>query len=119
MDNKQIAIAFLTNVTKGNIAHAYEAYVSPTMRHHNAYFPGDVASLRKGMEESHVQFPRKQFTIKQVIAEGDFVAVHSHLELEKGKEVAVIHWFRFANNKIVELWDIGQLITPDAVNSMF
>jgi predicted SnoaL-like aldol condensation-catalyzing enzyme len=119
MDNKQIAVAFLEQVVKGNIAYAYEHYVHPSMRHHNAYHPGDRKSLQEGMEENHKEFPHKKITIKHIIAEGNFVVAHSHLQLGADKELAVVHWMRFEDKKIIELWDIGQLIPADAPNNMF
>ena len=69
------------------------------------------------MKEDHHQFPNKQFTIKNVIGEGDLVAVHSHLVIRPSEPgMSVVHLFRFQGEKIVELWDIGQAIPADSPN---
>ena len=45
------------------------------------------------------------------------VATHSHTVLKPGEsELAVVHWFRFEGEKIVELWDLGQPTPKGVVN---
>jgi len=45
------------------------------------------------------------------------VAVHSRAQLNvSAPEIALIHIFRFENNKIAELWDFGQAVPSDIVN---
>lgn len=114
---KDMAVDFLQKIIRGEIRSAYETYTSSNFRHHNAYFKGDAASLRKGMEDNHEQFPDKIFTTKQVIAEGDKVAVHSLLKFTPDHAgVAVVHLFRFEGEKIVELWDVAQILPDDSPN---
>lgn len=31
-------------------------------------------------------------------------------------EIAVVHLFKFKDGKVVELWDLGQVIAPDSPN---
>jgi predicted SnoaL-like aldol condensation-catalyzing enzyme len=115
--HKQSAVSFLQMVTDGKISEAYEKYVSPDMKHHNIWFAGDAASLQKGMEESHQQFPNKIFDVKHVIEEGDLVVVHSHMQLGVGlKQMALVHILRFDGDKIVEMWDVGEKVPDDSPN---
>lgn len=69
------------------------------------------------MEESSASAPNKKFEIKRVIAEGEIVAVHSHVQ-QDSEDIggAVVHIFRFDGEQIVELWDIGQAIPKDSPN---
>jgi predicted SnoaL-like aldol condensation-catalyzing enzyme len=48
--------------------------------------------------------------IRHVLAEGDFVAVHTVLSSSKPSEGGLrqVHLFRFSQDKIVEYWDITQ-----------
>ena len=116
-NNKQLAAEFLGLVVSGKIDEAYEKYVDMSGKHHNAYYAAGFAVLRDGMKENHKQFPSKQFTIKNVLSDGDFVAVHSYVVLKAGElEIAVVHLFKFANEKIVEMWDVGQRIPKDLPN---
>lgn len=115
---KDAALSFLRLIVAGKIREAYETYVDPGMRHHNAYFPGDAASLAQGMEESHALFPHKILDVKLVLEDGDLVAVCSHVRMtpEDRCGVALVHIFRFAGDRIVEMWDLGQAVPEDSPN---
>lgn len=115
--HKDIAVDFLTLVTEGKIREAYEQYAIPTFFHHNPNFKGDKESLAVAMEENHKLFPHKVYTIKHVLEDGDLVAVHGHVELVSGgKHAVVVHICRFEDDKIAELWDIGEVIPDDSPN---
>ena len=114
--NKDVAVAFLRSVTSGQIRDAYKTYVSDDFRHHNSYFRGDAESLMRGMEENEAQFPGKELEVKHALEDGEFVAVHSRLQLEPGKVVAVVHLMRFSDGLIVEMWDVGQPLPAESQN---
>jgi predicted SnoaL-like aldol condensation-catalyzing enzyme len=115
--HKNIATSFLQMVASGQIREAYEKYVSRDFRHHNAYFKGDRESLMVAMEEAQRTDPMKTLDIKMALADGDRVAVFSHVkQTSQDRGVSVVHIFRFEGNQIVELWDVGQLITEDSPN---
>lgn len=114
---KEIAVQFLKKIIAGNIREAYQEHAAKSFRHHNAYYPGDADSLRKGMEDNHDNFPEKIFTTKQVIAEGPLVAVHSLLQFNpEHTGIAVVHLFRFEGDKIAEFWDVAQILPDDSPN---
>jgi len=115
--HKHTAVEFLRLVVAGQFDEAYQMYADMNGKHHNPFFPAGFSSLKKAMAENHIQFPNKQFIPINIIADGDFVAVHSHLVLKQGdQEMAVVHIFRFQGNKIVEMWDCGQAIPSDSPN---
>lgn len=106
---KDIAIAFLHMAASGQAVAAFEKYASPDFKHHNAYFKGDAISLRDAMQENAALNPGKIFEVQRALQDGDLVAVHSRVSFsDKPLTIAVVHIFRFSENKIVELWDIGQ-----------
>lgn len=114
--NKEVAISFLKNASSGKLNDAY-ARVTPSFRHHNAYFPGDTESLKAGMAAAHKQFPDTKLDIQRAIAEGDLVAVHSRVQHAAGRPaIAVVHIFRFENDQIAELWDVGMEVPQDSPN---
>ncbi len=115
--NKDMAVSFLEMASSGKVSEAYLQFVGAGFRHHNPFFEGSVESLRAGMEENARQNPNKVFEVKRVIAEDDFVVTHSHVR-QKPDDLgaAVVHIFRFENGKIVELWDLGQLIPEKSAN---
>jgi predicted SnoaL-like aldol condensation-catalyzing enzyme len=115
--NKDIAISFLKLAASGKVREAYSQFVSAGFRHHNPFFEGSAAALMAGMEENARQNPNKVFEVKRAIAEGQFVAVHSHVR-QKPNDLgaAVVHIFRFENGRIVELWDLGQPVPDESPN---
>jgi len=70
------------------------------------------------MDENARQNPEKRLDVLRALEDGDLVAVHSHVRQKPDdRGAAVVHIFRFNGNRIVELWDLGQAVPPDAVNS--
>ncbi|WP_432361237.1 nuclear transport factor 2 family protein [Sporosarcina sp. UB5] len=115
--HKELAVNFLQMIVSGEIDEAYEKYVSPELRHHNPYFPGDGESLKKAMKENDGMNPNKTLDVKQTIEEGERVMVYSHIKQNpEDLGAAVVHIFRFSNGKIVEMWDIGQPVPEDSPN---
>ena len=115
--HKDKAVAFLELASQGNVAEAYSKFVGNGFKHHNPFFEGSAESLSRAMQENAGQNPNKVFDVKRVIAEGDFVAVHSHVR-QKPDELGavVVHIFRFEAGRIKELWDVGQPIPESSPN---
>ncbi|WP_111309297.1 nuclear transport factor 2 family protein [Confluentibacter sediminis] len=115
MTKKDIASSFLKLAGLGNVQEAYDKFVDKDFIHHNQYFKGDRESLKLAMEDAHKTQPNTFIDIKSCYQDGDTVITHSHV----GKEamaIAVVHMFRFEQDKIVELWDLGQVIDKDSPN---
>jgi predicted SnoaL-like aldol condensation-catalyzing enzyme len=116
---KESAVDFLNLIVAGNIDEAYDNYVNMHGRHHNVYYAADFASLKQGMIENHAQFPNKRLMVKNVLGDGNLVAVHSNIILKPGEPgVSTVHLFRFENGRIVEIWDIGQPVPLNSPNLM-
>ncbi len=78
-------------------------------------FIGFVSGFAKQFQELHVD-------IKRLVAEGELVAVHSHMTVSSGdRGNAVMDIFRLKDGKIVEHWDVLQPIPekPANNNTMF
>ena len=114
---KQAAVEFLKMVIHGEIDDAYVRFVNVRDgRHHNPFFRAGFPALKQAMTEDHGQFPNKRLVVKNVLQDGDLVAVHSHLILNDMKNMSTIHLFRFEDEKIVEFWDFGQEVPVDSPN---
>jgi predicted SnoaL-like aldol condensation-catalyzing enzyme len=114
---RERAIGFLTLVAAGRVRDAYERHVGPGFCHHNPSFRGDAEALRSAMEENAVASPGKTLEVKCSLQDGDQVAVFSHIRQTPGDPGwAVVHIFRFAEGRIVELWDVGQAVPETSVN---
>ena len=96
---------------------AFQKYLDPDLIHHNPYFKGNAESLMQGMAENAAQFPEKLLEVQRALEDGDLVAVHSHVRLKRGERgIALVHIFRFQDDRIVELWDLGQPVPESTIN---
>lgn len=115
--NKDAAVSFLELAAGGKVREAYSKFAGPGFKHHNPFFEGSAESLQAGMEGNARQNPDKVLTVKRAIAEGDFVAVHSHVRQKPDDPgAALVHIFRFEHGRIAELWDIGQPVPEESPN---
>ncbi len=115
--NKDAAVSFLRLAASGRVREAYAAFVGTGFRHHNPFFEGSAEALMAGMEDNARQNPKKTLEVKHAIAEGEIVAVHSHVRQKPGDlGVAAVHIFRFEKGRIVELWDLGQPVPEHSPN---
>jgi len=114
---KEAAVDFLRLAASANVREAYQKYAAPNFRHHNAYFKGDAESLMRAMEENAQEHPQKSLQVHHAIAEGDLVAVHGHVKMNPDDNgFALVHIFRFEEDRIAELWDLGQVVPDDSPN---
>ena len=115
--NKDTAVSFLKLASSGKVKEAYQAYVDSNFRHHNPYFPGNAEALMAAMEENSIQNPDKTIEVQRTLEDGDLVAVHALVRLKPGDlGIATVHIFRFQDNRIVELWDVGQAVPEKSLN---
>jgi len=116
-DYKQVASDFLMLASKGQAREAFDKYGGNNFKHHNIYFKGDSESLIKAMEDNAIKNPDKTLDIKRILQDGNLVATHSHVRQNPADPGgAVVHIFRFENDKIAELWDLGQAVPLETVN---
>jgi predicted SnoaL-like aldol condensation-catalyzing enzyme len=114
---KDTAVSFLRLVSSGKVREAYERCVGENFRHHNAYYRGDRESLMRAMEDNAAKNPNKLLDVKLALEDGSYVAVHSHVRQHpQDRGAAVVHLFRFENDRIAELWDVGQALPPESPN---
>ena len=109
--NKKVVQGFLDDVVYGHNWNNIAQYISPeTYAQHNPAV-GDGLS---GFGEFMASLAKNNVTMAfektyRLVAEGDFVFVHSKGEFG-GKKVAFADLFRLENGKIVEHWDVIQEI---------
>ena len=118
MNQKESAVTFLKMAGSGDVKAAYDKFIASNFIHHNQYFNGDRESLLKAMEEAHKKSPNKSVEVKHVYQDGNTVITHSQVLRREpsAAPVAVVHIFRFENNRVVELWDLGQEMLKDSPN---
>jgi predicted SnoaL-like aldol condensation-catalyzing enzyme len=115
--NKDKATSFLNLASSGNVRETYSNFIGQGFMHHNPFFEGSAEALMAGMEENALQNPNRVLDVKRAIADGEFVAVHSHVrQTPDDRGAAVVHIFRFESGRIMELWDLGQPLPEKSPN---
>lgn len=115
MTQKEIATAFLQLAGLGKVKEAFDCFVATDFIHHNQYFEGNRTALQNAMEAAHLQEPNKSIEIKYCYEDQNNIITHSLVKKEN-MDIAVVHIFRFVDDKIVELWDLGQVIDKKSPN---
>jgi len=113
------AVEFLDTIfNQKKVAEAFEAYVGDDYIQHNPMVPTGIAAAVEGLSAFVGNGPATPYQFKRVIAEGDLVAVHSHVHLAaEGPGFAVVDIFRVdEDGKIVEHWDVLQAVPETAAN---
>src|SRR5947199_8787999 len=82
---RQAAKQFLQLVVAGQIDEAYQRHVDLNGKHPNLLFAEGFAALNKAMIDNHVQLPKKQLLVKNVLSDDDFVAVHPQIVFRPGE----------------------------------
>jgi predicted SnoaL-like aldol condensation-catalyzing enzyme len=101
MRKKDIVESFLKLASSGKVREAYEKYVHPDFRHHNAYFKGDRESLLRGMEENTQKFPNKTYETMRILEDGNLIAIHGKVTLSPDSQWSVLHIFRVEDDLII------------------
>jgi predicted SnoaL-like aldol condensation-catalyzing enzyme len=125
--HKKIAVEFLTLIGSGRPKDGLR-FFAPECKTHNPYVLGGMDALTDAMiavqkqaAEGILQGSKAdfKFIIKQVLADGDLVALHKQISSSKSSEGGLrqVHLFRFSGDKIVEYWDISQQVPKNAPNA--
>jgi predicted SnoaL-like aldol condensation-catalyzing enzyme len=125
--HKDIAVEFLSLVGSGRPRDGLR-FFAPECKTHNPYTVGGMKELIDAMiavqkqgaqgiiEGSTADF---KLIIRQVLADGDLVAVHTQISGSNPSAGGLrqVHLFRFNGDKIVEYWDITQMVPQNAPNA--
>lgn len=97
---------------------AVAKYLGPNYRQHNPGAGDGPEPFIEIVKRFAQNFPDFRMEPKRIVAEGDYVVLHSHLILKPGdRGTAVVDIFRLENGKIVEHWDVVQEVPETSANN--
>lgn len=97
---------------------AVAKHIGPHYRQHNPGAADGPESFVETVKRLAQIFPDLRMEPKRIVAEGDYVVLHSHLILKPGdRGTAVVDIFRLENGKIVEHWDVVQEVPETSANN--
>ena len=124
---KDIAVEFFNLVGSGRPRDGLR-FFAPECKTHNPYTVGGIKELIDAMiavqkqgAQGIIQGSTADFKliIRHVLADDDLVAVHTQISGSNPSEGGLrqVHLFRFSGDKIVEYWDITQMVPQNAPNA--
>lgn len=99
-----------------DVRRAFELHVAPDYTQHN---PSIVDGRDAAVEMLAPKFsaPGATFTIQRILVDGDLAVIHLHGQPDPAAlGGAVADFYRLADGKIVEHWDVLQQVPADSVN---
>jgi predicted SnoaL-like aldol condensation-catalyzing enzyme len=116
--NKKNVVEFYNKALNQKNFEAASKYLGDKYIQHNPLAADGPEGLKAFIKFLRDTYPKAHSEIKQVFADGDYVILHVHSIKEPGtRGQAIVDLFRLENGKIVEHWDVIQLIPEKSANS--
>jgi len=119
---KKIVSEYLKLVAAGKFEEGLRFFAS-NCKTHNPFIKGNMKAIIDAQIAASKRMPTQnmEFSVKNVLGDGDTIAAQTELLFNKSNPgeggLRQVHIFRFEADKIVEYWDITQMVTKDMPNA--
>lgn len=115
--NKKNVLGFYEVYINQKNFEAAAKYVGSRYIQHNPMGADNLEGIKGFIQFMKEKMPDAHWEMKRAFVDGDYVITHGHFVSKPGdRGMAVMDIFRLENGKIVEHWDVGQLIPEKALN---
>lgn len=115
--NKAVVLAFYETAFAKKDVDAIAQFIGPQYIQHNPRVPNGLEAIKGFINYLKKTSPLHKSEVKRVIVQGDLVVLHVHSVPEPGAlGSAIVDIFRLENGKIVEHWDVMQLVPDKSAN---
>ncbi len=97
---------------------AVNKYVGDEYKQHNPTVESGKQGFINYFNKLAKEYPGKKVHFKKIIAEDDFVVIHTFQEWPNDSDYASVDIFRLdENGKVIEHWDVLQVVPEKSVNN--
>lgn len=95
---------------------AFARYVSTDYVQHNPGLPDGPDAAVEGLEPKF-RADGARFEVQRILVDGDLAVVHVKASRPGAPDTAVADFYRLADGRVVEHWDVLQTVPPTAANA--
>lgn len=114
-DSQAVATAMFDEIFQGRDVGAFDRYVAGPYYQHSPMAPDGIETPKRLLSGLFAS-PYFNVSTKRVVADGDYVALHSHFHFADDRGVAIVDLYRVRDGKVVEHWDIQQPVPETSAN---
>lgn len=114
---KRVGLALFKGLTVDHDLTAYDRYVADSSYQHTPGVANGTAAAKECLAKVLADSPDLSASIRRVVVEGDYVAIHSHYKsAPDDRGLARVDLLRIRHGKVVEHWDVVQPVPENSVN---
>lgn len=117
VNNVKVVVDFFQKLmNEHDFEYIIEKYSNSSYIQHNRAIPNKISGVVDYVKNLTKRFPEYSFDVKRILADGDFVVLHSHATMNKKhrgderKGFIITDTFRLENGNLAEHWDAIQPI---------
>ena len=96
---------------------AFAKYVGPTYTQHNPTVADGAKAAITSFKAFEAAVPTLHYDFKHIYSDGNFVIIHSEFMMKPSDPgYAVVDIFRLDKGKVVEHWDVGEVVPAKSAN---